>query len=84
MDEVKRNRITDFVAAVSNFSPITPRLIRSDDMSVASVPTCHRGTVGSCQESLQMHGQQASQDQLESQDQHDSQCPLRQQVESSL
>ena len=62
MDELKGNRITDFVAAVSNFSPITPRLIRSDDMSVASVPTCHRGTEGSYQESLQMHGQQPSQD----------------------
>ena len=61
MDELKRNRITDFVAAVSNFSPITPRLIRSD-VSVASVLTCHRGTEGSCQESLQTHGQQPSQD----------------------
>lgn len=52
----------DFVAAGSNFSPITPRMIRSGNMSVASVSTCHRGTVGSCQESLQKHGQQPSQD----------------------
>ena len=46
----------DFNAAGLKVPPITPRVIRSGDMSVASVSTCHKGTVGRYQEFPQTHG----------------------------